>query len=322
MIGRQRASCRRCSPSRCRRGAVRAAGMSACCSAAPALRFISSAFAGLHVRLRALRFRERVWWSRSALRPARRHACVRAVGGQSAGRARGPRRRAARPPPGDLPSRPGRVLVQSRSSSIRLDRAPVRGAGDRSTASGCSRSSSLFAFKLISYTDTTVIGVTSARRASALYSLPLQLVEYARSIGRRILEVLLPRLTELVARDESGWLREAYVSATRIACFLVRVARRRPYQRSDRTSSPHGSAPSLRRPSPWPCSCSSASARSPRRPSSQAPLPFYQALHRVARPAAVLTDRGGLSISGSASGWRRVGHQRRRARDRRAARSA
>jgi O-antigen/teichoic acid export membrane protein len=78
----------------------------------------------------------------------------------------------------------------------------------------------MFAVKLISYTDTTVIGVTLGAASVALYTLPVQLVEYARAGVAGFAGVFLPRLTALVTFGDMAGLRDAYLDATRIACFL------------------------------------------------------------------------------------------------------
>jgi O-antigen/teichoic acid export membrane protein len=79
----------------------------------------------------------------------------------------------------------------------------------------------MLASKLISYTDTTVIGVMLGAVNVALYTLPLQLIEYGRFFVASFYGVLLPRLTVLVARGEMTEVREAYLSATRIAGLLA-----------------------------------------------------------------------------------------------------
>jgi O-antigen/teichoic acid export membrane protein len=78
----------------------------------------------------------------------------------------------------------------------------------------------LFAVKLISYTDTIVIGMSLGAASVALYSLPLQLVEYARVGVGGFTGVFLPRLTTLTTKGDLAGVRDAYLSSTRIACFL------------------------------------------------------------------------------------------------------
>jgi O-antigen/teichoic acid export membrane protein len=79
----------------------------------------------------------------------------------------------------------------------------------------------MFAARLVSFSDTTIIGIMLGAASVALYALPLQLMEYARAAVGGFTGVLLPRLTVLTTRGDLVSLREAYVSATRIACFLT-----------------------------------------------------------------------------------------------------
>jgi O-antigen/teichoic acid export membrane protein len=79
----------------------------------------------------------------------------------------------------------------------------------------------LFAVRLVSFSDTTIIGIMLGASSVALYALPLQLMEYARATVSGFTSVLLPRLTDLTTRGELARLREAYLSAMRIACFLT-----------------------------------------------------------------------------------------------------
>jgi O-antigen/teichoic acid export membrane protein len=148
--------------------------------------------------------------------------------------------------------------------------------------------------KLISYTDTTVIGVTLGAVSVALYVLPLQLVEYARAFVASFYGVLLPRLTVLVTRGEMARVREAYLSATRIAglmsgwilagliglgpAFLNRWV-----------------GPEFGTPVQW-VIVYLAIAMFGQILTSQVSFAFYQALHRVAFPALVLTIEAGVNL--------------------------
>jgi len=84
----------------------------------------------------------------------------------------------------------------------------------------------LFAFlmqisdRIISYTDTTVIGVVLGASSVALYSLPLQLAEYARIAVYGIVSVLLPHLTSLHALGHNREMGDVYVRSVRIAAFV------------------------------------------------------------------------------------------------------
>jgi O-antigen/teichoic acid export membrane protein len=79
----------------------------------------------------------------------------------------------------------------------------------------------VFAARLVSFSDTTIIGIMLGAASVAIYALPLQLMEYARAAVGGFTGVLLPRLTVLTTRGDLVSLREAYVSANRIACFLT-----------------------------------------------------------------------------------------------------
>ena len=79
----------------------------------------------------------------------------------------------------------------------------------------------LFAVRLVSFSDTTIIGIMLGASSVAMYALPLQLIEYSRATVGGFTSVLLPRLTELTTRGDLAAVREAYLSATRIACFLT-----------------------------------------------------------------------------------------------------
>jgi O-antigen/teichoic acid export membrane protein len=79
----------------------------------------------------------------------------------------------------------------------------------------------ILAVRLVSFSDTTIIGIMLGASAVALYALPLQLMEYGRSAVGGFTGVLLPRLTLLTTRGDMTSMREAYLSANRIACFLT-----------------------------------------------------------------------------------------------------
>jgi O-antigen/teichoic acid export membrane protein len=78
----------------------------------------------------------------------------------------------------------------------------------------------IFAARLISFSDTTIIGIMLGASAVALYTLPVQLMEYARTPVAGFTRVFLPRLTTLTTQGDLASLREAYLSTTRIATFL------------------------------------------------------------------------------------------------------
>jgi O-antigen/teichoic acid export membrane protein len=73
--------------------------------------------------------------------------------------------------------------------------------------------------RIISYTDTTVIGVMLGAGSVALYALPLQLAEYARIAINGIVSVLLPHLTALQAHGKHAEFGGAYLRSVRVASF-------------------------------------------------------------------------------------------------------
>jgi O-antigen/teichoic acid export membrane protein len=74
--------------------------------------------------------------------------------------------------------------------------------------------------KLISYTDTTVIGMKIGATDVALYVLPLQLIEYGRYAIAAIASVILPRLVLMHAEGQSKEMGWAFVRVARVTCFL------------------------------------------------------------------------------------------------------
>jgi O-antigen/teichoic acid export membrane protein len=79
----------------------------------------------------------------------------------------------------------------------------------------------LLSFKILNYTDTFVVGVVLGASSVALYTLPLQLVEYGRVAIGGLANVLLPRLTMLHIAGERASMRAAYLRTIRIASFLA-----------------------------------------------------------------------------------------------------
>ena len=78
----------------------------------------------------------------------------------------------------------------------------------------------VFAARVVSFSDTTIIGIMLGASAVAIYTLPVQLMEYARTPVAGFTRVFVPRLTTLSTRGDLVSLREAYVSSMRIATFL------------------------------------------------------------------------------------------------------
>jgi O-antigen/teichoic acid export membrane protein len=85
----------------------------------------------------------------------------------------------------------------------------------------------LFAFflqvadKVISYTDVLVIGLVLGPIQVGIYSVPLQLNEYGRMIGRGFVSVLLPHLAVLHARGGVTELARAYIRTVRTSTLIA-----------------------------------------------------------------------------------------------------
>jgi O-antigen/teichoic acid export membrane protein len=79
----------------------------------------------------------------------------------------------------------------------------------------------LLAVKIISYTDTTVIGFALGPAAVALYVLPLQLVEYGRILVGGVSTVLLPKLAGEQVRGSAEGLAKSYLQASRVTGVLA-----------------------------------------------------------------------------------------------------
>jgi len=75
--------------------------------------------------------------------------------------------------------------------------------------------------KIISYTDVVVIGFLLGPAQVGLYSVPLQLVEYGRLIGRGFVSVLLPHLAALHAQRGIEGLARAYIRTVRTSTLIA-----------------------------------------------------------------------------------------------------
>ncbi len=144
----------------------------------------------------------------------------------------------------------------------------------------------LFAVRLVSFSDTTIIGVMLGASSVALYALPLQLMEYSRRTVGGFTSVLLPRLTEMTTRGDLAAVREAYLSTTRIACFLTAglaatVMTLGPAFLNRWVGDTFGG------PAQWVLSFLAIAAFG-QVLTTHAPLGFYQAMHLVSFPAKVL----------------------------------
>jgi O-antigen/teichoic acid export membrane protein len=142
------------------------------------------------------------------------------------------------------------------------------------------------AARIISFSDTTIIGLMLGASAVAIYSLPVQLIEYGRAPVGSFTRVLLPRLTTLTTRGDVDSLRAAYLSATRIATFLTGwlvaiVLAVGPSFLNRWIGEEYGT------PVHW-VLVFLAVASFVQAVTTHAPLGFYQAMHLVAFPAKVL----------------------------------
>jgi O-antigen/teichoic acid export membrane protein len=152
----------------------------------------------------------------------------------------------------------------------------------------------IFAMKLISYTDTTVIGVTLGASAVAVYALPLQLVEYARTGLGGVSGVLLPRLTLLVSRGDMALLRATLLDTMRFTTFLSGWVAASLIAIGPLFLN-RWVGPQFGDPVQWVLVCL-ALAAFVQVVSVMVPLPFYQALGTVGFPAAVLGCEAVLNL--------------------------
>lgn len=144
----------------------------------------------------------------------------------------------------------------------------------------------MFAARLVSFSDTTIIGIMLGASAVAIYTLPVQLIEYARTPVAGFTRVFLPRLTTLTTHGDLASLREAFLSTTRIATFLqawlAAIALAVGPSFLNRWVGDAFGAPAQ-----W-VLVFLALAAFFQVLSTHAPMAFYQAMHLVAFPAKVL----------------------------------
>lgn len=77
------------------------------------------------------------------------------------------------------------------------------------------------ATRLIYHTDTTVIGVMLGAASVGIYALPQQLMEHARTTVSSYAGVLLARLASLHAQGQSAAMRAAYLRCARVTAFAA-----------------------------------------------------------------------------------------------------
>jgi len=161
------------------------------------------------------------------------------------------------------------------------------------------------AVKLISYTDTTVIGLMLGAASVALYSLPLQLIEYGRIGVNGIVAVLLPRLTALYTKGKIDEVGEAYLRTALITCLVAAFVNVNfvflgvPFLRL-------WVGPQFAEPARWVLVCLGAASFF-QALSTQAPVPFYQAMHRLRFPAAILSCEALVNLALSLAWAPRLG---------------
>jgi O-antigen/teichoic acid export membrane protein len=74
---------------------------------------------------------------------------------------------------------------------------------------------------VIAYTDTALIGFLLGAASVTRYSLPLQLVEYSRTLVTGVTQSLLPELSALHARRDHAAMRALYFTAARTSLTLA-----------------------------------------------------------------------------------------------------
>jgi O-antigen/teichoic acid export membrane protein len=152
----------------------------------------------------------------------------------------------------------------------------------------------LLAVRIVSFSDTTIIGIMLGASSVALYTLPVQLMEYGRAAVGGFTSVLLPRLTVFTTRGDMASMRESYLSANRIACFLTAwfattLMILGPAFLNRWVGEEFGT------PTQWVLFFLAIAAFG-QVLSTHAPLGFYQALHLVAFPAKVLMLEAMLNL--------------------------
>jgi O-antigen/teichoic acid export membrane protein len=153
----------------------------------------------------------------------------------------------------------------------------------------------LLAVKLISYTDTTVIGILLGASSVAIYVLPLQLVEYSRLLVGGFAGVFLPRVTLLATQGDHTGLRDAYLRSARFSCFLsgwlggLLLALGPSFLA-------WWIGPEFGAPVRW-VLVALTIAGFAQVLSSQVPLAFYQGLHYLSFPAAIMMVEAAMNLA-------------------------
>ena len=152
--------------------------------------------------------------------------------------------------------------------------------------------------KLISYTDTTVLGVKLGADAVAQYTLPLQLVEYGRYGVAALVGVVLPRLVILKASGEHDVVGSMFLRLARLSAFLGVVMNIGFLSLGTSflrwwVGPVFGTADAQ-----WILVWLSLASIC-QVVSTQVPLPFYQSLNRLAFPVAVLMIEAVTNLAAS-----------------------
>lgn len=152
--------------------------------------------------------------------------------------------------------------------------------------------------KLISYTDTTVIGVMLGAASVAMYSLPLQLAENGRYAVSALVAVMLPRLVALRSDNQPKQMGAMFVRVARLSCFLgvflsLTLVFVGPAFLA-RWVGPEFGTSEARWILVWLAAASVCQVLG-----AQVPLPFYQSLHLLHLPVAVLTAEAVANLAGS-----------------------
>ena len=163
----------------------------------------------------------------------------------------------------------------------------------------------LMSLRLISYTDTTVIGVVLGAGPVALYSLPQQLLEYGRSAVTTFSAVLLPGLVAMRSAGDASRLRLAFISSSRLGGAIGALVLSILMGLGDRflgvwIGSAYGESAGMVLPVLCVASLCQLVAY-------QIPFAFYQALHAMRWPAAVLLTEACVNVALSVVLARRFG---------------
>jgi O-antigen/teichoic acid export membrane protein len=158
---------------------------------------------------------------------------------------------------------------------------------------------------LINYTDIVVIGMLIGAGGVAVYSLPLQLVTYGRVVVQGMMSALLPRLTAYETTGDRAVLASAYVRVSGLANYVAAfiafnlIALGTPFLRLW-VGNEFADAS-------WAILVLLALASYCQAVSTQCPVPFFQAMHTLRPPVAVLSLEAVINLGLSLWLARRLG---------------